>query len=167
MRIIFAAVLSITQRPKIQKKAENNEFYNLKVNKAMNIKEFESLTGLKVTAEEYADIEKVYMAAYGMDKQEFCAAWKDGKLCYIVDELVKHVQALEEVRDRKKAQLDELDEKATATAEMLLRKANSYEDAELKKAAIELVGLQRVVLIDVEHGYKLSAAERDYILENI
>lgn len=45
MRIIFAAVLSITQRPKIQKKAENNEFYNLKVNKAMNIKEFRTLTG--------------------------------------------------------------------------------------------------------------------------
>lgn len=42
---IFAAVLSITQRPKIQKKAENNEFYNLKVNKAMNIKEFRTLTG--------------------------------------------------------------------------------------------------------------------------
>ena len=133
----------------------------------MQQKEFEALTGKKVTAEEYADIEKVYMAAYGMDKQEFCAAWNAGKFCYIMDELVKHVQALEEKRDHLKKQLDEADEKDTATAEMLLAKAHQYGDGELKKAAIKLIGLQQAVRIDVEHGYGLNAAERDYILENL
>ena len=42
--------------------------------------EFEALTGKKVSAEQYAEIEKVYMAAYAMDKQEFCAAWKAGEM---------------------------------------------------------------------------------------
>ena len=32
-------------------------------------KEFEALTGKKVTAEEYAEIEKVYMAIDNMDKE--------------------------------------------------------------------------------------------------
>lgn len=130
-------------------------------------KEFEALTGKKVTAEEYAEIEKVYMAASGMDKQEFCTAWNAGKLCYIVDELVKHVRALEEVRDRKKAQVDAAEKKAEAAARMLLAKADMYDDGDLKTAAIDLVGLIQVVLIDVEEGYKLSNVERDYILENL
>ena len=130
-------------------------------------KEFEALTGKKVTAEEYAEIEKVYMAACGMDKQEFCAAWNAGKLCYIVDELVKHVRALEEVRDRKKAQVDAAEKKAEAAARMLLAKADKYDDGDLKTVAIDLVGLMQVVLIDVEEGYKLSNVERDYILENL
>lgn len=122
-------------------------------------KEFEALTGKKVTAEEYAEIEKVYMAASGMDKQEFCAAWNAGKLCYIVDELVKHVRALEEVRDRKKAQVD--------AAFVLLNSANEHNDEDMKEAAIELVGMKTAVRIDLENGFKLSEAERDYILENL
>jgi len=57
-------------------------------------KEFEALTGKKVTAEEYAEIEKVYMAIDNMDKEEFCAAWNEQKFGYIVGELVKSVQEL-------------------------------------------------------------------------
>ena len=129
--------------------------------------EFEALTGKKVTAEEYAEIEKVYMAVYGMDKQEFCAAWKEGKLCYIVDELVKHVQALEEVRDRKMKQVGDMEEKAEDAALVLLNNANYRVDDSLKEAAIALVGMEKVVRIDLENGFRLSAAERDYILENL
>lgn len=130
-------------------------------------KEFEALTGKKVTAEEYAEIEKVYMAASGMDKQEFCAAWNAGKLCYIVDELVKHVRALEEVRDRKKAQVDAAEEKAEDAAFVLLNSANEHNDEDMKEASIELVGMKTAVRIDLENGFKLSEAERDYILENL
>ena len=57
-------------------------------------KEFEALTGKKVTAEEYAEIEKVYMAIDNMDKEEFCAAWNEQKFGYIVGELVKSVCAV-------------------------------------------------------------------------
>ena len=130
-------------------------------------KEFEALTGKKVTAEEYAEIEKVYMAIDNMDKEEFCAAWNEQKFGYIVGELVKHVRALEEVRDRKKAQVDAAEKKAEAAARMLLAKADKYDDGDLKTVAIDLVGLMQVVLIDVEEGYKLSNVERDYILENL
>ena len=133
----------------------------------MQQKEFEALTGKTVTAEEYAEIERVYMAVDGMDNQEFCAAWDEQKFGYIVDELVKQVEDLRKWRDHWKEQMDEAEEKAEAAARMLLKKAEMYGDGDLKTAAIDLVGLEQVVLIDVEEGYKLSNVERDYILENL
>lgn len=130
-------------------------------------KEFEALTGKKVTAEEYAEIEKVYMAIDNMDKEEFCAAWNEQKFGYIVGELVKNVQALEEVRDRKMKQVGDMEEKAENAAFVLLNSANEHNDEDMKEAAIALVGMKEAVRIDLENGFKLSEAERDYLLENL
>lgn len=130
-------------------------------------KEFEALTGKKVTAEEYAEIEKVYMAASGMDKQEFCAAWNEQKFGYIVGELVKSVQELTKWRDHWKKQMDEAEEKAEDAAIALLYGANKHNDEGMKEAAFNLVGLDAVVRLDVENGFELNQRERDYILENL
>lgn len=130
-------------------------------------KEFEALTGKKVTAEEYAEIEKVYMAASGMDKQEFCAAWNEKKFGYIVGELVKSVQELTKWRDHWKKQMDEAEEKAEDAAIALLYCANKHNDEGMKEAAFNLVGLDAVVRLDVENGFELNQRERDYILENL
>lgn len=130
-------------------------------------KEFEALTGKKVTAAEYAEIEKVYMAIDNMDKEEFCAAWNEQKFGYIVDELVKSVQELTKWRDHWKKLMDEAEEKAEDAAFVLLNSANEHNDEDMKEAAIELVGMKTAVRIDLENGFKLSEAERDYILENL
>lgn len=129
--------------------------------------EFEALTGKKVSAEEYAEIEKVYMAVDGMDKQEFCAAWKAGKLCYIVDELVKQVEGLRKWRDEYRQTIAETEDADEAAAKAMLSASDRHEDAELKRAAIELVGIGTVVRLDVKNGWWLSAEERSYILDNI
>ena len=42
----------------------------------MTQKEFEIRTGLTVSADEYAGIEAVYMAAGELNKDVFCAEWK-------------------------------------------------------------------------------------------
>lgn len=126
-------------------------------------KEFEALTGKKVTAEEYAEIEKVYMAIDNMDKEEFCAAWNEQKFGYIVGELVKSVQELTKWRDHWKKQMDEAEEKAEDAAFVLLNCANE----DMKEAAIALVGMKTAVRIDLENGFKLSEAERDHLLENL
>ena len=42
----------------------------------MQLKEFETLSGISVSAEEYAGIERAYMAAGEVDKRTFCAEWK-------------------------------------------------------------------------------------------
>lgn len=75
------------------KKAENNEFYNLKVNKAMNIKEFRTLTGQEVTESEFEDINKLYMATGNMDKQTFCGLWKKNDLFRIALEVERNLSA--------------------------------------------------------------------------
>lgn len=128
-------------------------------------KEFEALTGKKVTAEEYADIEKVYMAVDNMDKEEFCAAWNEQKFGYIVGELVKSVQELTKWRDHWKKRLDDAEERARAAAFELLKGANEHNDEDLKEAAIDLVGMKEAVSIDLKEEFKLSEAERDYLLE--
>lgn len=130
-------------------------------------KEFEALTGKKVTAEEYAEIEKVYMAIDNMDKEEFCAAWNEQKFGYIVDELVKSVQELTKWRDHWKKLMDEAEEKAEDAAFVLLNSANEHNDEDMKEAAIALVGMKTAVRIDLENGFKLSEAERDHLLENL
>lgn len=130
-------------------------------------KEFEALTGKKVTAEEYADIEKVYMAIDNMDKEEFCAAWNEQKFDYIVGELVKSVQGLTKWRDHWKKLMDEAEEKAEDAAFVLLNSANEHNDEDMKEAAIALVGMKEAVRIDLENGFKLSEAERDHLLENL
>lgn len=130
-------------------------------------KEFEALTGKKVTAEEYAEIEKVYMAIDNMDKEEFCAAWNEQKFGYIVGELVKSVQELTKWRDHWKKQVDEAEERARAAAFVLLNGANEHNDEDMKEEAIALVGMKEAVCIDVKEGFKLSEAERDYLLENL
>ena len=129
--------------------------------------EFEALTGKKVTAEEYAEIEKVYMAVDGMEKAEFCAAWKEQKFGYIVDELVKQVHKMAQWRENLKEQLDEADEKEQDAAFVLLNGANEHDDEDMKEAAIKLVGLDTAVRIDIENGFTLNERERDYILENL
>ncbi|TGG39217.1 hypothetical protein EZ315_00250 [Duncaniella freteri] len=42
----------------------------------MTQKEFEERTGLKTDAEEYAAIERMYMSAGSMGKDEFCKRWR-------------------------------------------------------------------------------------------
>ncbi|WP_373172699.1 hypothetical protein [Prevotella merdae] len=128
-------------------------------------KEFEALTGKKVTAEEYADIEKVYMAIDNMDKEEFCAAWNEQKFGYIVGELVKSVQELTKWRDHWKKKLDEAEERARGAAFVLLKGANEHNDEDMKDEAIYLVGMKEAVSIDLKEEFKLSEAERDYLLE--
>lgn len=120
-----------------------------------------------MTAEEYAEIEKVYMAIDNMDKEEFCAAWNEQKFGYIVGELVKSVQELTKWRDHWKKLMDEAEEKAEDAAFVLLNSANEHNDEDMKEAAIALVGMKTAVRIDLENGFKLSEAERDHLLENL
>ena len=130
-------------------------------------KEFEALTGKKVTAEEYAEIEKVYMAIGNMDKKDFCSAWNMQDFGYIMGELVKSVQQLTKWRDHWKKKIDVAEEIAEDAANVMLNSSNEHNDDEMKWAAISLVGIKTAVRIDLKNGFKLCDAERDYLLENL
>lgn len=63
----------------------------------MTKQEFEERTGASVTAEEYAEIEQIYLNARFMGKDEFCSNWntKTGRRA-IMDALVKQIYILYE-----------------------------------------------------------------------
>ena len=63
--------------------------------------------------------------------------------------------------------MDEAEEKAEDAAFVLLNSANEHNDEDMKEAAIALVGMKTALRIDLENGFKLSEAERDYLLENL
>jgi hypothetical protein len=178
MRIIFAAVLSITQRPKIQKKAENNEFYNLKVNKAMNIKEFRTLTGQEVTENEFEDINKLYMATGNMDKQTFCGLWKKNDLFRIALEVERNLSAkvtfAEKVLANKEQELDDMKDQQAAerenmshAADVLLAVDEADDNVDAYEAAIELVTRREVVERKVRMGLRLREEDKKYILNHL
>ena len=178
MRIIFAAVLSITQRPKIQKKAENNEFYNLKVNKAMNIKEFRTLTGQEVTENEFEGINKLYMATGNMDKQTFCGLWKKNDLFRIALEVERNLSAkvtfAEKVLANKEQELDDMADQQAAeretmshAADVLLAVDEADDNVDAYEAAIELVTRREVVERKVRMGLRLREEDKKYILNHL
>ena len=57
----------------------------------MTQKEFQDLTGRKVTEEEYRNIEKMYYAVPNMDKREFCKRWVQTGNNPLTIELTKQV----------------------------------------------------------------------------
>lgn len=61
----------------------------------MQQKEFEELTGLQVTPEEYYEIEQIYNTVDPIDKKEFCEHWKRGNYMYLLAQLVKKVRDYE------------------------------------------------------------------------
>lgn len=126
----------------------------------MQQKEFETLTGKTITAEEYEEIENAYMALPGMTKQEFCEKWAAG-------ELEEVVYALSEIANESLWKASVM----KAVAYSLLQTAQSVDDEELKENiklnAIKLVGYDKVVKICLEKGYPLSEQDRRHILANL
>lgn len=126
----------------------------------MQQKEFEELTGLQVTPEEYYEIEQIYNTVDTIDKKEFCEHWKRGNYMYIFAQLVK------KVRDYEKWANEERKTKEICTP-VLLDKANVYNDYKIKEVAISLAGVRTTAKMCVEHGYKLCADEKNYLLAMI
>lgn len=133
----------------------------------MQQKEFEELTGLQVTPEEYYEIEQIYNTVDTIDKKEFCEHWKWGNYMYIFSQLVKKIRDYEKWVDDNEKWAKEQKEKKDACIPVLLDKADSYGDYKLKEVAISLAGVRTTAKICVAHGYKLCADEKSYLLAMI
>lgn len=130
----------------------------------MQQKEFEELTGLQVTPEEYYEIEQIYNTADTIDKKEFCEHWKRGNYMYIFSQLVK------KIRDYEKWAEDNgewVKKQQDVCIPVLLDKANVYNDYKLKEVAISLAGVRKTARLSIMHDYKLCADEKKYLLAMI
>ena len=140
----------------------------------MTHQEFEELTGRQVTPEDYHFIEILYMAAGEMSKSEFCeelhsmcphnVANNHMGLRRCLKEIGQHVATTE-------AELDTLRRETRQThtdlAEILVGKACLYQDSDLYKAAIQLIGQREAVLLKLRLDLPLWDEDKRYILATL
>ena len=129
--------------------------------------EFEDLTGLKVTEEEYNGIEKMYYAVPNMDKHEFCKRWRQTGNNPLTVELAKQVTIANERLKGTENALSSCLSKMEELAWFLIGKAAAYDDTDFYKEAIRIVGHKAAVLHKIKMGYPLWEEDRDYIKNNL
>lgn len=131
----------------------------------MTQKEFEDRTGLNTNAEEYAAIEKMYMAAGDMDKDEFCLCWRQTGKNPLTKILARQVEILKGQLEERNNELDDAQYKKKDQARFLLGKAQAYEDTDFRREAVGLIGEHGVVRLKLEDGYPLWEEDRKLLLE--
>lgn len=123
----------------------------------MTQKEFKERTGLTPGEEEFSLIHAIYMETR-LDKDEFCKDFKMHGASKIINDL--HATA---VNYQLKSKHQEED--INYTADILLGKAEAYNDTDFYKMAVRLIGQKRVVLRKLEMGIPLWDEDKELITE--
>lgn len=138
----------------------------------MTRKEFEERTRRLITAEDYCLVENLYLAAGNMGKDDFCKEMRamcayDGSNDHIelrqcLKEIGRHVGA-------KDAELSFLKrtvgERKNELAEFLIGKACAYEDTDLYREAVKLIGQREVILMKLCMDLPLWDEDKAYLKE--
>lgn len=131
----------------------------------MTRKEFEDRTGMKVSEEEYAEIEEVYMQAEDMDKDKFCYLWKQAIENPLTVALAKRSEQLRCQLNELTEELKVAQEKNVIAARALLGRAAEDCDRNLVDAATWLVGERKCIEIALEEGYPLWVEAREWLFQ--
>ena len=130
----------------------------------MKQSEFEKLTGLTLTNDEFAEINRIYHAIDDIiEPKDFSECWRKFDNRTIFNKLVRKIEKLKEFEKL----CDNMEANLNAAALALLGAANKYNDEDLKSEAICDVGLDAVVRMDIKYNFKLNEEERDYILQEL
>ncbi len=127
-------------------------------------KEFEERTGMKVTPEEYARIEKLYMGTT-MDKDAFCKEYKKIQSSKIVADLETSLRIEEGKLRSKQIELDAAKARENDTANFLIEQAQKLGIPELRKKAIELIGTKEYLKRKLATGNPLWEDDKKDLLE--
>lgn len=125
----------------------------------MTPKEFEDRTGLTPTTEEFNYIQALYMNT-SMEKDEFCKDFKK----FGASSIMKDVHA---VAINFKIQCEEKNAEISELVDFLIGKACVYDDIEMYKQAIKLVGHKEVTLRKLKMSLPLWEEDIDYINRNL
>lgn len=125
----------------------------------MTQQEFTDRTGIVPTTEEFARIHSIYMSTT-LDKDQFCKDWKKHSESAIIDG--QHIMNVS-----KELQLEKLAKERDELVNFLLREAQAFGDAALKRKAIEMVGYADVIRRLFDLGLELWPGDKDYIVNNL
>lgn len=126
----------------------------------MTQQEFETRTGLTVTAEKYQTIDALYMSTI-IDKDAFCAAYTEGmENNPIVADLIRRIDILKKsseawMKDAEKA------------AHYLLDARETHGDDNLFHEACEIIDAADAIRYIIDKEYELGQPELEYIKENL
>lgn len=126
----------------------------------MTQQEFEKLTSMTVTAEEYSQIEKVYMADVNIDKRKFCEMWKNtpepaqNYMIKVVNGYEKSSQKLSVVTNDRNSLLDIMFERAQVMADPVLR-----------AECIKHMGAKEYIMKLMSSEHKIWEADKELIAE--
>ena len=129
--------------------------------------EFEDRTGLKVTDEEYKEIERMYMAVPKMEKDEFCNRWRQCGNNPLAKELAKEVTKSNGMLEERNNELDDCHEKMNELAVFLIGKACVHDDIDLYKEAVRIIGQREVTLHKIKMNLLLWEEDIEYISNNL
>lgn len=133
----------------------------------MTQKEFTERTGLTVTEEEYKGIERMYLAVPNMDKNEFCLLYKRVGDNALTIALANRVHILDGMLEERNNEAEDCHDKLNDLAEFLIGKADDYDDIDMYKEAVRIIGMKAVVLHKIKMGYHLRKEDREYIKNNL
>ena len=133
----------------------------------MTQKEFETRTGLTVSADEYAGIEAVYMAAGEMDKDVFCAEWKKIGGSRLVMDLFGEVMRQRGEIERLKGDEQESRKLLGEAAEYLIEKSSERDDIGMRRQACRLIGEREVVMYKLNYDQMLCDEDIVWIREQL
>ena len=133
----------------------------------MTQQEFEHLTGLKVTEEEYKGIETMYCAVPNMEKDEFCKRWRQCGNNPLAVALAKQATIATGMLEERNNELDDCHSKLDDLAWFLIGKADAYEDSDFYNEAIRIVGHKAAILHKIKMGYHLWKEDKEYIKKNL
>lgn len=138
----------------------------------MTRKEFEERTNIDLKKFDFDMIHDIYMACGdNMDKDEFCALWKDGNFRELLNRVTYEKKITEQAYDMAMNKIQKLkDDKELhdmESVEFLLGKADVYKDTDFYKEAVNLVGEKEVVLTKVRMRLPLWEEDMEYINNNL
>ncbi len=133
----------------------------------MTQREYENLIGKTVTAEEFEAANALYMSAGDMDKETFCADWKEHCGSAILKELCNVVPQLEAANEKLQGQRAESHDTKETVGKFLARKAEEYQDREMERMAEELLGTKGLIEYKLKNGYKLYPRDINLILAKL
>lgn len=113
-------------------------------------KEFEALTGKKVSASEYEGIERAYMNT-DLSKDDFCELWMESP------------KALNEIVT-KTILVRRLYEERVSIVDALVELSDKYGTSELQKS-ISIVGAKEYIKKKLEKGYFITDADRELLID--
>ena len=139
----------------------------------MTQQEFETRTGLNVSASEFDFIHRVYMAAGALGKDDFCKEWKASHkairtsaiLCAIVEENEHNVGYIGSLQSQLKREKENFKAYSEHMADFLILQAEKWSASDLREKAIKLVGIKEYLRRRIEFGFGLWADDKQALDE--